>query len=335
MLSASLSAHDTVLVTGGCGFLGQALVGQLLSETPCRIHVLALPHEAVPAAWSTRVQVVRGDITRLADVERAAEGCARIFHLAALVGDGGTYAQHERVTVGGTAHVFEVALRQGAAVILTTSVCAYGDAIQREVCFEDTPPGAPQGPYGQAKQGQETLAWRFRQQGGRVCVVRPANIIGPGSGPWLLDAAKALRQGLPALVGGGRGNAGLAIVDNVADFLLLASNTPAAYGQAFNINDGLPITWQRYFLDLAQLMDAPAPKSIPRGVAYLGAMVVEPLFRRFMPGRRPPVTREALNLIAWDNRFPIDKARSLGWVPRVDYAQVMQAMRQDIVARGL
>jgi nucleoside-diphosphate-sugar epimerase len=329
------ASPDAVLVTGGAGFLGRALVGRLLSQTTSDIKVLALPHEAVPTDWPDRVEVLRGDITRRDDVERAAQGCGRIFHLAALVGDGGTYAQHERVTVGGTSHVFDVAWRQGASVVLTTSVCAYGDAIQRGPCSEHTPLGAPQGPYGQAKQGQEKLAWRFRDQGGRVCVVRPANIIGPGSGPWLLDAAQALRQGLPALVGGGPGQAALAIVDNVADFLLLVADHPAANGQAFNIHDGLPITWRRYFTDLAQSMGAPPPRSIPRWLAYLGAKLVEPAFRRFMPGRRPPVTHEALNLIAWDNRFPIDKARALGWSPRVDYAQIMQAIQQDIQARGL
>ena len=326
---------DGVLVTGGCGFLGRALVSQLLRQASGSITVLALPHEAVPPDWSPRVKVVRGDITRLQDVELAAQGCGRICHLAALVGDGGPYAQHERVTVGGTAHVFDVAWRQGASVVLTTSVCAYGDAIQRGVCHEDTSLGQPQGPYGQAKQGQEKLAWRFRDQGGQVCVVRPANIIGPGSGPWLLDAAQALRQGLPALVGGGHGCAALAIVDNVADFLVLAANTPTAFGQAFNLHDGLPITWRGYFTDLAALMGTRAPRSTPRSLAYLGARVLEPIFRRFLPGRRPPVTREALNLIAWDNQFPIDKARSLGWAPVVGYPQILRAIQQDIQARGL
>ncbi|MDI1258071.1 NAD-dependent epimerase/dehydratase family protein [Aquabacterium sp.] len=327
--------EEGVLVTGGCGFLGRALVNQLLREANGPINVLALPHEAVPPEWSSRVNIVRGDITRLQDVELAAQGCQRIFHLAALVGDGGTYAQHERVTVGGTAHVFDVALRRGASVVLTTSVCAYGNAIQRGVCHEGTPLGQPQGPYGRAKQGQEKLAWRFRDQGGQVCVVRPANIIGPGSGPWLLDAAQALRQGLPALVGGGRGNAALAIVDNVSTFLVQVANTPSAHGQAFNIHDGLPITWRRYFTDLAGLMGAPAPRSTPRALAYLGARAVEPMFRRFLPGRRPPVTREALNLIAWDNQFPTDKARSLGWAPVVDYPQILRSIQQDIQARGL
>lgn len=326
---------NAVLVTGGGGFLGQALIKLLLGDDHCKVTVLALPHEAVPATWGTRVHVVRGDVTCLDDVAKAAQGCGHIFHLAAMVGDSGTYAQHERVTVGGTANVFKVALKQGAAVVLTTSICAYGDAIQRGICTEDTAPGVPQGPYGAAKQGQERLAWQFKAEGGKVCVVRPANIIGPGSGPWLLDAAHALRQGLPALIGGGRGNAGLALVDNVAAFLLLAARTPQAYGQAYNVNDGLPITWQRYFTDLAALMGAPAPKSIPRVLAYLGARVAEPLFRRFMPRSRPPVTREALNLVAWDNRFPTDKARALGWHPTVSYEQAMQAIKQDVVARGL
>lgn len=324
-----------VFVTGGAGFLGRSLVQQLLLQTPADIKVLALPHEPVPADWPARVSVIRGDITRLADVQAAASGCSHVFHLAALVGDGGTYAQHERVTVGGTANVFRVAQDIGAAVILTTSICTYGDAIQRGVCAEDTPAGVPQGPYGKAKQGQEALAWRFRDAGGAVCVVRPANIIGAGSGPWLQDAAEALRKRLPALVGGGHGNAGLAVVDNVADFLVLAARSPGAYGQAFNVNDGLPVSWREYFSELARLLGAPAPRSVPRGLAYLAATLSEPLFRTWAPGQRPPITREALNLIAWDNRFPIAKARSLGWAPRVSYEATLQAMQRNITARGL
>lgn len=316
-----------VLVTGGAGFLGRALVAQLLGLGSCRVRVLALPQESIPADWAGQVEVVRGDITRLADVQRAAHACRHVFHLAALVGDAGSYAEHERVTVGGTAHVFDVATRQGAAVVLTTSICAYGDAIQRGACSEDTPPGQAQGPYGRAKQGQEALAWRFRDLGGRVCVVRPANIVGPGSGPWVHDAAKALRQRLPALVGGGHGNASLAAVDNVADFLVLAARSPDAWGQAYNVHDGLAVSWRQYFGDLAALLSVPPPRSIPRGLAYLAAHASEPVFRRFLVRQRPPVTREALNLIAWDSCFPTDKARALGWSPRVDYGTVMQAIR--------
>jgi len=333
----NVAAQDRVLVTGGAGFLGRVLVEQLLTRTASSVVVFALPNEPVPADWASRwgerVQVVRGDITQTHDVDRAMAGCQWCFHLAALVGDAGRDADHQRVTVGGTAHVFQAAQRQQAAVVLVTSICAYGDAIQHGICSEETPPGRGQGPYGRAKQGQEALARAYMAKGVQVCVVRPANIIGPGSGPWVIDAAEALRQGLPALIGGGHGNAALAGVDNVADFLLHAAMHPRAWGQAFHVHDGLPVTWREYFQDLARMLGTPPPKSVPRFLAYLGAWVSEPVFKRLWPKRRPPVTTEALNLIAWDSQLPLDRARSLGWQPKVDHATQMARIGAWLKAR--
>jgi len=330
---------DRILVTGGAGFLGRVLVTQLLERTASTVVVFTLPQEAVPdawrATWGDRIEVVRGDITQSDDVALAMRGCQWCFHLAALVGDAGRDADHQRVTVGGTAHIFEAAHRVGAAVMLVTSICAYGDAIQRGLCGEDVLPGRAQGPYGRAKQGQEALARQHMAQGLQVCVVRPANIIGPGSGPWVLDAAQALRQGLPALVGGGQGVAGLTVVDNVADFLVLAAHHPQAWGRAFNVHDDLPVSWRQYFEDLARVLGASRPRSVPRWLAYLGASLSEPVFRRLWPHQRPPVTGEALNLIAWPNRFATQAARSLGWAPRVSYEQALQAIAQDMARRGL
>lgn len=326
-LALDLRARERILITGGAGFLGRVLVELLLNRSAAELVVLALPQETVPeswAQWGERVSVVRGDITSAEDVQRAMSGCRWCFHLAALVGDAGRDEDHQRVTVGGTANLMEAALANAAAVVLVTSICSYGDAIQREVCREDTPFGKAQGPYGRAKQGQERLAREYRARGLPVCVVRPANIIGPGSGPWVIDASDALRRGLPALIGGGHGNAALASVHNVADFLIHAAAQPDAWGHAFHVHDGLDVSWARYFGDLAALIGSRAPASLPRGLAYLGARLSEPLFRAIASRRRPPVTLEALNLIAWDSRLPLDAARSLGWQPAGSYPEQIQ-----------
>lgn len=332
-----VAAKDRILVTGGAGFLGRVLVAQLLARTASNVVVFALPNEPVPAEWASqwrdRVEVFRGNITQPNDVSHAMAACQWCFHLAALVGDAGRDEDHQRVTVGGTANVFQAAQSQGTAVVLVTSICAYGDAIQRGICREDTPAGRGQGPYGRAKQGQEALAREYMAKGVQVCVVRPANIIGPGSGPWVIDAAEALRQGLPALIGGGYGNAALTGVDNVADFLLHVAMHPRAWGKAFHVHDGLSVTWREYFTDLARMLGTPPPKSVPRSLAYLGAWVSEPVFKWLWPKRRPPVTSEALNLIAWDSRFPLDRAHSLGWLPKVDHATQMARIGAWLAAK--
>lgn len=329
------SADAEVLVTGGCGFLGRSLVGQILTDTRWTVRVLALPHEVIPSKWGDRVRVIHGDITNPKTVYDAVMGCSIVFHLAALVGDAGRDEDHERVTVGGTALVFDAARLHGSAVLLTTSICAYGDAIQRGICHEGTPFGKAQGPYGRAKQRQELLAKRFMAQGGLVCVIRPANIIGPGSGPWLLDASQALRKRLPALVDGGHGNAALTSVENVADFLLFASMRHQAFGQIFNVHDDFSVTWKRYFEDLSQLLQVSRPRSVPRTLAYLVAHLSEPVCRWWDHSQRPPVTLEALNLIAWSNQFPTHKAKALGWAPQISYEMVMEQLGEDITRRGL
>lgn len=333
----SPDSRDGIFITGGAGFLGRVLVEQLLERTTCRLVVLALPKEQVPPHWQQnwhdRITVVRGDIASHDDVSRAMQGCLWCFHLAALVGDAGLDVDHQRVTVGGTKNVFELALSQQVAVVLVTSICAYGDAIQRNICHEDVVFGVGQGPYGRAKQGQEALAKSYASRGVQVCVVRPANIFGPGSGPWVIDAAAALRDGLPALIGGGLGNAALAGVDNVADFMIHAAMHTEAWGKAFHVHDDLNVTWSRYFNDLAKLVDAKPPKSIPRWLAYLVATLTETLFKRLWPRKRPPLTKEALNLIGWDSQFPLVRATSLGWKPKVDYATQMSRIGEWLKQR--
>jgi len=262
-----------VLVTGATGFIGRRVVHKL-RQAGVGVRALVLPQETIPDEWQQQVDIVRGDISDPAAVQQAIAGAGTVIHLAAVVSDWGDERLYWKYTVDGSRLVFEQAVKNKTRVVLTASVVVYGDNIAKSPCPEETGYGKTFGPYSRTKQAQEKLAWEYyRDRGLRLTVVRPANVYGPGSGPWLHDIVDVLKTGAPGLVSGGRGNAGLAFVDNVADVLILAGVDEADIGRVYNACDGLDVTWNRYFTDLSEMIGRGNPASIPRPLAGGGARI--------------------------------------------------------------
>ena len=323
-----------VLVTGATGFIGRRLVAQLLDED-VTVRALALPQEDAPLAWGDRVEVIRGDVRKLPEVERAVDGAAAVFHLAALVGATGSYEDHWTVTVEGSRNVYAAAAANAARVIVTTSICAYGDRIARDVCREDGQRGAWQGPYGRAKQGQEDAAIQAQEDNGlAVTIVRPANVYGVGSGPWVEGMLALIAAGAIAVVGEGSGNAGLVHVDNVADALRLLLHNNASVGRTYNVCDGLDVTWRGYMDDLCALVGAPALPSVDAHELRTAALQNENLKGHVEQKEFSVFSLEALNLVASDNRFDTARIREdFGWTPRVSYETGLAQIAADLAAR--
>ncbi|ABW67997.1 NAD-dependent epimerase/dehydratase family protein [Desulfosudis oleivorans] len=330
-MNSSKQMAQPVLVTGATGFIGSQVVHKLL-EQDMAVKALVLPDEALPAAWGDRVEVVRGGISESGAVAKAVSGAGTIIHLAAVVSDWGDEKKYWEFTVEGSRLVFEQAAKTGARVVLVSSVVVYGDNVRKQVCHEDVGYGKTFGPYSRTKQAQEKLAWEYhRKKNLALTVVRPGNVYGPRSGPWLHDVVNVLRSGAPGLISGGNMNAGLAYVDNVADLFLLAGASDTALGRAYNAADGTKVTWRRYFEDIAAMIGAKKPGSVPRPAAALSAFVFEKTWKLFGIQKRPPVTRDALNLVGSDNRFPIDRARKeLGYAPKVSYEEGLKRIREYI-----
>ncbi len=324
------------LVTGATGFIGRRMVARLLDEGH-RVRALVLPGESIEGAWpGGAIDVVRGDVTRPDSLTAALEGVDILIHLAAMVGDWGAEDLHRRVTVEGTENVLRAAPAT-CRVVLASSVVVYGDAIGRDVCDEDHPHGRPMGPYSRSKQAQETLARALAvERGMSLTVVRPTNVFGPGCKPWVHDVADVLRKGQPCLIGGGDQNAGLCHVDNLTSLLVRAATVPEAVGRVYNAADGSDVTWRTYFTDLAGLIGARPPRSIPRVAARLGASLGEGFGRLLRRRSRPALTHEALNLVGSHHRVPIDRARAeLGYAPEVGYAEAIEQIRACLAEAGL
>ena len=332
MSDESLALREPVLVTGATGFIGRWLIDELVRRgIECR--ALVLPGEALEGLpWvgnggvpKARVAVVRGDVTDPDSVRRASEGIGTVVHLAAVVQDWGSSELHRRVTVEGTENVLGAAAEQGARAVLASSIVVYGDGLGDGPCPESRPHGRAFGPYSRSKQAQERIARRLEAELDLdLVIVRPANVFGPGSQPWVHEVLELLRRRQFTLIGGGRHDAGLCHVGNLVDVLLRAAARRDARGKVFNAADGEGVTWDRYFGDLARLAGTPPPRSLPLGLARILALAFETVWKLVPARRRPPITREALNLTARPLDVPIDRARhELGYRPRMDYEQAL------------
>lgn len=180
------------LVTGASGFIGRWLIKRLLADGE-RVRALVLPNEDVRGVWPEVVEVLRGSITERTEVGQAVQGADTVYHLAAMVGDWGDELKYQHVTVGGTWNVLQ-AVAPSARVVLASSIVVYGHLIGQAVCDEDLSFGRPQGMYSRAKQAQEKLAWQVAAERNlQLSIVRPANVFGVGSRPWV----EALLKDLP------------------------------------------------------------------------------------------------------------------------------------------
>lgn len=314
-----------ILVTGGAGFIGAHLVERLLAEGNT-----VLAFDVPGARMPPGARAVYGDIANGDDVRAAMQGVGTVFHTAAIVSDWAPRAAYERVTLQGSRFVFEEAVRNNARVILLSSGAVYGDKIGRGVLREDEPLARPVGIYGEYKQKQEKLAWEFqRELGMALTVVRPFKVFGPGSKAWVHEVAKNLLAGKPTLINGGNYNAALIYIDNLIDLLLLAAASPRAQNRCYNGYAGARLTLRQYFTDLARIIGAPPPRTMPGGLAKILAAIIEPTWKLLRQSSRPLLTRDSLRMISADYQVSTTRVLDeLGFTPRVSHEEGMRRIAE-------
>src|SRR4051812_45793242 len=91
-----------ILVTGGGGFLGKAIVTQLLARGES---VRSYSRGDYPELRQLGVELFRGDLADADALGRAAHGCDLVYHVAAKAGIGVRYRDYYQANVVGTANV--------------------------------------------------------------------------------------------------------------------------------------------------------------------------------------------------------------------------------------
>ncbi|QHS17304.1 SDR family oxidoreductase [haloarchaeon 3A1-DGR] len=156
-----------VLVTGGCGYIGSALVPRLRrDDRVARVTVLddlsnASPRNLMGSGLATDDAIAfrRGDVTEYGDVESAMRGADAVIHLAAITGAASTHDRREetrRVNYDATENVLHAAGKLDVSNVVFASSCnVYGRAATTDI--DETVEPDPINPYAETKLGAETL----------------------------------------------------------------------------------------------------------------------------------------------------------------------------------
>lgn len=242
---------NTVLVTGGTGFLGTYCILRLLQAGyRVRTTVRDLRRSADVremlrnggASDDAAVEFVQADLTRDEGWSAAVAGCTYVLHVASPFPARAPRAENELIIPArdGTLRVLRAARDAGVRrVVLTSSFAAIGyghprvDHVFTELDWTDPDrPGV--GAYQRSKTLAERAAWDFVQgEGLELAVVNPVGIVGPLLGnptTSILLIQSLLNNELPALP---RLSYGLVDVRDVADLHLRAMIDPEARGERF------------------------------------------------------------------------------------------------------
>jgi nucleoside-diphosphate-sugar epimerase len=296
-------------VTGAGGFIGSATCRRLVAEGA---EVVGL--EVDPGLEARVVETGAGfavcDITDREAIGAALEGIDLVVHTAAFVREWGPMEDFIPVNVQGTANVLDAAEAGGAErLVHISSVVVYGYEAGGELdesAFRRTV-GIP---YIDTKSASDRIACRR----GAV-VIRPGDVYGPGSVPWVTRPAELLRVGQLTLPGKGDGTMLPLYIDDLLEAIVLATRrgTP---GHAYTVWDGEPVSFHDYFSRLSEATGGHPPRTLPRLAVTAIASAWE-LAARIR--RRPPTFgRHGVTLV--DRRGTASNSRAreeLGWEPQI------------------
>ena len=313
-----------VLVTGGGGFLGQALCRGLVG----RGHEVASYNRGhYPALDALGVRQLRGDLADRDAVISACAGMDAVLHNAAKAGAWGSYDSYHRANVMGTGHVLAGCREHGVDKLVYTSTPSVTHRATHPVegGTADTVPYGEgfKAPYAATKKIAEQAVLAANGPALATVALRPRLIWGPGDQqilPRLVERAKAGRL---RFVGGGHNRIDTTYIDNAAQahfdaFEHLAPGAACA-GRAYFISNGEPMPTREIVNALLAAAGAPQVQaSIPFGVAYAIGAACETLWPLLRLGGEPPMTRflaEQLSTTHWYDMAPA--TRDFGYVPRV------------------
>jgi UDP-glucose 4-epimerase len=254
-----------VLVTGGAGFVGGAVVRRLV-EQGARVTVLDDLFTGRVETLPTSVQFVEGSVTDMPLVRKLVGEASVVFHMAArnIIASTKNPRDDFETNIGGTLNVLMAAREQTPdRVVYTSSTSVYGNP--RSIPINEDDPLVLLSPYAVSKLGGENYCHAFYESYGLpVAVVRYSNVYGPGQrpdNPYCGVVSKfyaAVMAGEPISIhGDGEQTRDFTYVSDAVEATLLAAIHPRAEGEVFNVGTGIETSVNALASAIGRSLDRP------------------------------------------------------------------------------
>jgi hypothetical protein len=279
-----------VFVTGGSGFVGQALVRALAARGDT-VRALSRGEKSDQALRAAGAVPVRGDLESVE--ESALAGAEVVVHAAAHVAQAGRWEDYARVTVRGTERLLHAASAAGVRRFVHVGTEAALFDGRDLVDVDESAPLALSSPffYARSKALAERAVREANRPGFATVVIRPRLVWGRGDTSVLPALAAAARAGSFAWSDGGRHLTSTTHLDNLVHALLLATERGRG-GEAYFVVDGPPRPLRDFLGRYARAQGVElGDRSLPGWLVRALASVIEPL--SLAMGREPPLSRFA------------------------------------------
>lgn len=330
-----------ILVTGGSGFLGCAIVEALVERHP-EWSIAILDVRPPPDNIGKKVLFLRADITSAESVSNAFVDYSPdlVLHTAGIVparrlrysSKRKDWERVKAINYDGTKHVLDSSMAAGCRNFVYTSSCTVViDDVNHDYfnMDENVPTGNATLHYGKSKAMAEAyvLSSQHADNGLVACALRPCTIIGPGDTTVMALFYDCIEKNeTNFIVGDGDNFYDFMYIDNAVDAHILAAEnlltTKTAAGLAFFISNQEPV----YFWDFlayvwAQFGHAPTWRIyIPTSIAWLVGMILEII--TWFTGREATLDRGSVQDGIGTRYSNNNRAkRILGYTPKVGIAE--------------
>jgi nucleoside-diphosphate-sugar epimerase len=320
-----------VAVTGGGGFIGRALVAQLIDKG-CSVVVIGRRH--YPDLESSEVQCVQVDISDGTGLRQAFQGVDTVFHVAAKAGIWGDPGDYLAINVAGTQRVIDACRynRVNRLVYTSTpSVVFDGTDIidgNEELPYADRPLCA----YAKTKIAAERMVLTANSNSLKTCAIRPHLVWGPDDPHLIPRLIERGMSGTLRIIGSGSNMVDISYVENVAFAHVLAgenlTHSGSGAGQPYFIGQERPVKlWEWVNEMYRELGIAPITRKVPLLVAYTIGWLLEGVYRLAKIAGEPPMTRFVALQLSRSHYFSHHKAaQELGYRPRISIAEGQDRM---------